>query len=62
RVRSGRAHLGLVRASGVSRPGTSKHLRALREAGPVRVRQDARRRVHALRTVACSGRRGGPFR
>jgi len=35
-------------ACGLSQPGTSKHLRVLRDAGLVRVRQDAQRRVYAL--------------
>jgi DNA-binding transcriptional ArsR family regulator len=35
-------------ACGLSQPSTSKHLKVLREAGLVRVRQDAQRRVHAL--------------
>ncbi|MFF2523195.1 ArsR/SmtB family transcription factor [Streptomyces liangshanensis] len=34
---------------GLSQPGTSKHLRVLREAGLVRVRQDAQRRWYELR-------------
>ncbi|MGZ4168324.1 MAG: ArsR/SmtB family transcription factor [Solirubrobacteraceae bacterium] len=33
---------------GLSQPGTSKHLRTLREAGLVRVRVDAQRRVYEL--------------
>lgn len=33
---------------GLSQPGTSKHLRALREAGLVHVRQDAQRRWYEL--------------
>ena len=33
---------------GLSQPGTSKHLKVLREAGLVQVRQDANRRVYAL--------------
>ena len=33
---------------GLSQPGTSKHLRVLREAGLVRVHQDAQRRVYAI--------------
>jgi DNA-binding transcriptional ArsR family regulator len=33
----------------IARPGVSRHLRVLREAGLVRVRQDAQRRVYALR-------------
>jgi DNA-binding transcriptional ArsR family regulator len=34
---------------GLSQPGTSKHLRVLREAGLVQVRQDAQRRWYELR-------------
>jgi DNA-binding transcriptional ArsR family regulator len=34
---------------GLSQPGTSKHLRVLREAGLVRVRQDGQRRWYELR-------------
>jgi DNA-binding transcriptional ArsR family regulator len=33
---------------GLTQPGTSKHLRTLREAGLVRVRRDAQRRVYEL--------------
>ena len=33
----------------ISRPGASRHLRVLREAGLVEVRQDAQRRVYSLR-------------
>ncbi len=33
----------------ISRPGVSRHLRVLREAGLVDVRQDAQRRIYALR-------------
>ena len=40
----------LVSALGLSQPGVSKHLRALREAGLVEVRADAQRRVYRLRT------------
>jgi DNA-binding transcriptional ArsR family regulator len=36
------------RAARLSQPGTSKHLKVLREAGLVQVRQDANRRVYAL--------------
>src|SRR3954471_15793402 len=39
----------LVDALGLSQPGTSKHLRVLREAGLVQVRQDAQRRWYELR-------------
>jgi DNA-binding transcriptional ArsR family regulator len=38
----------LVQRLGLSQPGTSKHLRVLREAGLVRVRRDAQRRVYEL--------------
>jgi DNA-binding transcriptional ArsR family regulator len=33
----------------VARPGVSRHLRVLREAGLVEVRQDAQRRIYELR-------------
>jgi DNA-binding transcriptional ArsR family regulator len=36
---------------GISQPGTSKHLRVLREAGLVRVRQDAQRRWYELQAA-----------
>jgi DNA-binding transcriptional ArsR family regulator len=39
----------LVDALGISQPGTSKHLRVLRDAGLVDVRKDAQRRVYELR-------------
>jgi DNA-binding transcriptional ArsR family regulator len=38
----------LVEQLGLSQPGTSKHLKVLREAGLVQVRQDANKRVYAL--------------
>jgi DNA-binding transcriptional ArsR family regulator len=38
----------LVERLGLSQPGTSKHLRVLREAGLVRARQDAQRRVYEI--------------
>jgi DNA-binding transcriptional ArsR family regulator len=38
----------LVKRLGLSQPSTSKHLRVLREAGLVRVRRDAQRRVYEL--------------
>jgi DNA-binding transcriptional ArsR family regulator len=38
----------LVQRLGLSQPGTSKHLRVLREAGLVRVRPDGQRRVYEL--------------
>ena len=33
----------------IARPGTSRHLRVLREAGLVDVRQEAQQRIYALR-------------
>src|ERR671932_1552705 len=39
----------LAERLGLTQPGTSKHLRVLREAGLVRVRQDAQRRWYELR-------------
>ncbi|MBM7772521.1 DNA-binding transcriptional ArsR family regulator [Actinokineospora baliensis] len=39
----------LVAALGLTQPGTSKHLKVLREAGLVRVRRDAQRRWYELR-------------
>jgi DNA-binding transcriptional ArsR family regulator len=39
----------LARRLGLSQPGTSKHLRALRDAGLVRVRKDAQQRWYELR-------------
>lgn len=46
-----RPHLvgDLTQRLGLSQPGTSKHLRVLREAGLVQVRQDAQRRWYELR-------------
>jgi DNA-binding transcriptional ArsR family regulator len=38
----------LVERIGLSQPGVSKHLRALREAGLVGVRRDAQRRLYRL--------------
>ena len=38
----------LVTQLGLTQPGTSKHLRVLREAGLVRVRTEAQRRVYAV--------------
>jgi DNA-binding transcriptional ArsR family regulator len=40
----------LVEQLGLSQPGTSKHLRVLRQAGLVTARTDAQRRVYALDT------------
>lgn len=42
----------LVSQTGLSQPGTSKHLRVLREAGLVRVEKDAQRRVYTLNPQA----------
>jgi DNA-binding transcriptional ArsR family regulator len=39
----------LTEALGLTQPGTSKHLRVLREAGLVRVRAEAQRRWYELR-------------
>ncbi|MEV7681378.1 metalloregulator ArsR/SmtB family transcription factor [Streptomyces sp. NPDC088341] len=39
----------LTELLGLSQPGTSKHLRVLRDAGLVGVRQDAQRRWYELR-------------
>jgi DNA-binding transcriptional ArsR family regulator len=38
----------LVDRLGLSQPGTSKHLRVLRDAGLVNVRSEAQRRVYAI--------------
>lgn len=38
----------LTSALGLTQPGTSKHLRVLRQAGLVRVRADAQRRYYEL--------------
>jgi DNA-binding transcriptional ArsR family regulator len=39
----------LVRGLDISQPGVSKHLKVLREAGLVEVRQDAQRRLYRVR-------------
>jgi len=39
----------LAAALPIARPGVSRHLRVLREAGLVDVRQEAQRRVYSLR-------------
>ena len=39
----------LVEGVGLSQPGTSKHLRVLREAGFVRARPEGQRRLYELR-------------
>ena len=38
----------LVQELGLTQPGTSKHLRVLRDAGLVRVRPDAQRRLYEI--------------
>jgi DNA-binding transcriptional ArsR family regulator len=38
----------LVAITGLSQPGTSKHLRVLRDAGLVRTRVEAQRRIYSL--------------
>jgi DNA-binding transcriptional ArsR family regulator len=40
----------LVRATAMSQPLVSKHLRVLREAGLVEVRSDAQRRIYRVRS------------
>jgi DNA-binding transcriptional ArsR family regulator len=42
----------LVAETGLSQPGTSKHLRVLREAGLVRAEKDAQRRMYELNPQA----------
>jgi DNA-binding transcriptional ArsR family regulator len=42
----------LAEALPIARPGVSRHLRVLREAGLVEVRQEAQRRVYSLRPEA----------
>jgi DNA-binding transcriptional ArsR family regulator len=42
----------LVAILAVSQPSVSKHLRVLRDAGVVKARKDAQRRVYALRPEA----------
>src|SRR5271154_206556 len=38
----------IVEALGISQPGASQHLKALRDAGLVTVRKDAQRRLYSL--------------
>jgi DNA-binding transcriptional ArsR family regulator len=38
----------LVEITGLTQPGTSKHLRVLRDAGLVRTRTEAQRRIYSL--------------
>src|ERR1700754_3555866 len=42
----------LAEALPIARPGVSRHLRVLREAGLVDVRQDGQRRIYTLRPEA----------
>ena len=42
----------LADALPIARPGVSRHLRVLREAGLVDVRQDAQRRIYSIRPEA----------
>lgn len=42
----------LAEALPIARPGVSRHLRVLREAGLVDVRHDAQRRIYTLRPEA----------
>jgi DNA-binding transcriptional ArsR family regulator len=39
----------LAEALPIARPGTSRHLRVLREAGLVEVRQESQRRIYSIR-------------
>ncbi len=49
-VRDGERSVGeLVEAVGMHQPGVSRHLKVLRDAGLVDVRQDAQRRLYRLR-------------
>jgi len=42
----------LAEALPIARPGVSRHLRVLREAGLVEVRQEGQRRIYSLRPQA----------
>lgn len=42
----------LAEALPIARPGVSRHLRVMREAGLVTVEQDAQRRIYSLRLEA----------
>jgi DNA-binding transcriptional ArsR family regulator len=42
----------LAEALPIARPGVSRHLRVLREAGLVEVRQESQRRIYSLRPEA----------
>jgi DNA-binding transcriptional ArsR family regulator len=43
---------GLAQGLPIARPGVSRHLRVLREAGLVDVRKEAQRRIYSLRPEA----------
>ena len=45
----------LAEALPIARPGVSRHLRVLREAGLVEARQDGQRRIYTLRPEALVG-------
>ena len=45
----------LAEALPIARPGVSRHLRVLREAGLVDVRQEAQRRIYSLRIEPLAG-------
>jgi DNA-binding transcriptional ArsR family regulator len=48
-LRAGEQSAGaLERGTGLTQPAASRHLRALRQAGLVRVRKDAQRRIYAI--------------
>ena len=52
RLAVGEATAGaLAEAFDIARPGVSRHLRVLREAEVVEVRQEAQRRIYSLRPV-----------
>jgi DNA-binding transcriptional ArsR family regulator len=56
RLAAGEATAGaLAAAFDIARPGVSRHLRVLREAEVVDVRQDAQRRIYSLRPDVLAG-------
>ena len=55
-LRSGEWAAGdLVKATGLSQPGASKHLRQLREAGLVSVRAEGQKRLYRLEADELAG-------
>ncbi|HRW18925.1 MAG TPA: metalloregulator ArsR/SmtB family transcription factor [Dermatophilaceae bacterium] len=53
RLAGGAATAGAIAAAyDIARPGISRHLRVLREAGLVDVRQEAQRRIYSVRPEA----------